>query len=169
MKFCNVRDVKCPQRANAKDAGIDFYIPMDLTFNDLAEKPGEGHEYFFMNGGLDHIRLDPGGRCLIPSGIHVRLDPGTALVLMNKSGVAAKRGLIIGSCVVDETYTGEIHISLINTTSNSVKIEPGEKIVQGVIWDVSHSIPEEFDTVEELYKDFETDRGAGGFGSSGTK
>ncbi len=167
MKFCKVRDVKSPIRANKTDAGVDFFVPMDLEWDDLKGKPAEGHEYIFMNDGLDHIRLDPGGRCLIPSGIHVRLDPGTALVIMNKSGVAAKHGLIVGSCVVDESYTGEIHISLINTTNHSVNIEPGQKIVQGIIWNVHHSIPENCNSLDELYKNFKTNRGSGGFGSSG--
>jgi dUTP pyrophosphatase len=169
MQFCTVRNVKKPKRANSTDAGIDFFVPDEMTPEDFRGKPEEGAELFFMNGYLDSIRLDPGGRVLIPSGVHVRLNPGTALVLMNKSGVAAKRGLVIGSCVVDESYMGEIHISLINTTSNSVRIEPGEKITQGLILNVEQSKPEEAADLDELYKDFESSRGAGGFGSSGTK
>jgi len=169
MKFCKVRDVKSPARANMTDAGVDFFVPMNLEWDDLKGKPAEGHEYFFMNGGLDHIRLDPGGRCLIPSGIHVRLEPGTALVLMNKGGVASKTGLVVGACVVDEDYMGEIHISMINTTNHSVKIEPGQKIVQGVIWDVNQSEPDDCNNLEDLYKDFESTRGEGRLGSSGTK
>lgn len=169
MQFCTTRKVKKPCRANDTDAGIDFFVPEDLTIEDFKGKPQDGSECLFLNGNLDSVRLDPGGRVLIPSGVHVRLQAGTALVLMNKSGVAAKSGLIIGSCVVDESYTGEVHISLINTTSHSVKIEPGQKIVQGLILLVGHSMPEEFESIEALYDGFESERGAGGFGSSGTK
>lgn len=169
MKYTKVKNVKSPCRANTTDAGIDFFVPDDLTKTELDRKPHDGAEFFCINGFMDHIRLDPGGRCLIPSGIHVRLEPGTALLLVNKSGVAANKGLTVGSCLVDETYTGEVHLSIINTTAHSVRIEPGDKIVQGIILNVSHSMPEEFASEEDLYKDFETTRGAGGFGSSGTK
>lgn len=168
MKYCTVRQVKNPKRANSTDAGVDFFVPEDLTQQDFTGKPSDGSEGLFLNGYLDEIRLDPGGRTLIPSGVHVRLEPGTALVLMNKSGIAAKEGLVIGSCVVDESYTGEIHISLINTTSHSVRIKPGQKIVQGLILDVEQSKPTEAQTLEELYEGFDSDRGAGGFGSTGT-
>ena len=167
MKFCTVRKVKKPNRANSTDAGIDFFVPEDLTPEDFIGKPAEGNEYFFLNGYLDSIRLDPGGRVLIPSGVHVRLQSGTAMVLMNKSGITAKKGLVIGSCVVDESYMGEVHLSLINTTSHSVKIEPGQKITQGLILNVEQSRPESSETLEELYEGFESDRGANGFGSSG--
>lgn len=171
MKFCKTRDVKNPIRANSTDAGVDFFVPTDLNKDSFEDKPRQGVELAFgdITGTLLELRLDPGGRILIPSGIHVRLEPGTALVLMNKSGVAAKDGLIIGACVVDESYTGEIHLSLINTTCTSVFIRPGQKITQGLILDVTQGETEETESLEELYKDFESDRGAGGFGSSGTK
>lgn len=169
MQFCTVREVKNPNRANSTDAGVDFFIPTDLTPDDFNGKPMDGCEPFFLNGILDEIRLDPGGRVLVPSGVHVRLNRGTALVLMNKSGVAAKEGLVIGSCVVDESYTGEIHLSLINTTSHSVRITAGQKIVQGLILNVEQSKPMEAATLEELYDGFDSERGAGGFGSTGTK
>lgn len=169
MQFCTVREVKNPNRANSTDAGVDFFVPTNLALEDFKGKPSDGCYTEFVNDVLDSIRLDPGGRVLIPSGVHVRLEAGTALVLMNKSGVAAKEGLVIGSCVVDESYTGEIHISLINTTSHSVWIKAGQKIVQGLILNVEQSKPMEAATLEELYEGFDSERGDGGFGSTGTK
>lgn len=169
MKYCKVRKVKNPNRANSTDAGIDFYVPENITVEDLKDKSKEDCVPSFMNGYLDEILLSPGGRVLIPSGVHVRLDPGTALILMNKSGVAAKKGLVIGSCVVDESYTGEIHLSLINTSSHIVTINAGDKIAQGLIFDVRQSVPCEIDSIDELYDGFKSERGDGGFGSSGEK
>jgi dUTP pyrophosphatase len=169
MQFCTTRQVKKPNRANSTDAGVDFFVPEDLAPEDMDGKPSEGSQLFFMNGSLESILVGPGGRVLIPSGVHVRLEPGTALVLMNKSGVAAKEGLVIGSCVVDESYTGEIHLSLINTSPVFKIIEAGSKIAQGLILNVEQTKPTELDTLEELYEGFESERGAGGFGSSGTK
>lgn len=169
MDYTKVRDVKSPTRANATDAGIDFFVPEGLKVEDFHAKPCDNVSFAWHNDGtLKYINVLRSGRVLIPSGIHVRLRPGTALVLMNKSGVAAKTGLVVGSCVVDETYTGEVHLSMINTSVAGQQIKPGDKIVQGLILNVSNSIPEEFATKEDLYSGFETTRGEGGFGSSGT-
>lgn len=170
MKYTKVKNVKNPCRANTTDAGIDFFVPDDLVRSDFDMKPKDNVSFAWNEDGtLKYINVLSGGRVLIPSGIHVRLEPGTVLVLMNKSGVAAKTGLIVGSCVVDETYTGEIHISMINTSVCGKEIHPGDKIVQGLIFNISNCKPEEYKSEYELYKGFETTRGAGGFGSSGTK
>lgn len=170
MQFCKVREVKSPRRANSTDAGVDFFVPSDLLYDDVMQKPQENLDvYNTLEQVVTKINVKPNGRVLIPSGIHVRLLPGTALVLMNKSGVAAKKGLVVGSCVVDETYMGEIHLSMINTTDHTVTIEPGDKIVQGLILNVNNDMPMEAGDLEELYEGFDSDRGAGGFGSSGTK
>ena len=71
MKFCKVRKVKTPIRANNTDAGIDFFVPEDQKI----------------------ISLDPGESCLIPSGIKCNVPEGFALVAFNKSGVAVKKAL----------------------------------------------------------------------------
>lgn len=170
MYFTKTREVKSPVRANLNDAGMDFFIPSNLPEKSIT-MIDSSCSYTVTDGdvAVNMIRIDAGGRVLIPSGIHVRLQPGTALILMNKSGVAHKLGLIIGSCVVDESYTGEIHLSLINTTSKPVMIEAGQKIAQGIIFNMNYAIPTEVEGIDELYRDFETSRGAGGFGSSGEK
>lgn len=169
MKYTKVKNVKSPCRANSTDAGIDFFVPDDLVKTDFDLKPKDNVSFAWNEDGtLKYINVLSGGRVLIPSGVHVRLEPGTALVLMNKSGIAAKTGLVVGSCVVDETYTGEVHLSMINTSVVGKQILPGDKIVQGLILNVSHSMPEEFETEADLYEGFESTRGAGGFGSSGT-
>ncbi len=179
MKFCKVRNVKNPSRANSTDAGVDFFIPNlhvgDFDISDIQSKgsylvrDGDTIDAKFTETSfpIKGIEVRPNGRILIPSGIHVRLEPGTALILMNKSGVAAKLGLIVGSCVVDESYMGEIHISLINTTDKPVIVECGQKIVQGLILDVGNSLPTEFVDTDELYEGFKSDRGAGAFGHTG--
>ena len=92
MKFAKVKDVKTPKRANNTDAGIDFFVP---------ETAGT-------------ITLTPGDSCLIASGIKVNVPEGYALVAFNKSGVATKKGLQVGACVVDCGYQGEVHIHLVN-------------------------------------------------------
>jgi len=145
MKFTKIRDVKSPTRANATDAGIDFFIPNDHVFS----------------------YLKPGASVLIPSGVKVNCPEGYALIAFNKSGVAVKKNLHVGACVVDHGYQGELHLNLTNVGSEDQTIEGGDKIVQFVLLPLG---PPEVEEVEEteLYEEVSA-RGEGGFGSSGTK
>ncbi len=149
VKMSKTRSVKVPQRANSgADAGIDFFVPDDFVAQ----------------------TLQPGQSVKIPAGIKVEVPAGYALVFFNKSGVAAKRSLIVGACVIDHGYSGEVHINMINAGDVEQTIVPGEKIVQGILIPVVT-----FETIEvpedELYASIHVagSRGAGGFGSTGTK
>lgn len=149
VKMTKTRDTILPARANSgADAGIDFYVPQDFKKTDLA----------------------PGGSVLIPSGIKVEVPVGYSLIFFNKSGVASKKSLIVGACVVDSGYAGEVHLNLINVGDDIQTISPGDKIVQAIMVPVIT-----FETIEvseeELYRDIHVagNRGAGGFGSTGTK
>jgi len=146
MKITKIKDVKTPTRANTTDAGVDFFIPNDY------------------NGKTD---LSPGESCFIPSGIKVNVPEGYALIAFNKSGVATKKGLHVGACVVDCGYQGELHINLTNVSAEYQTIAAGDKIVQFVLLPLGDPTIE---LVEEnnLYESVST-RGEGGFGSSGTK
>jgi len=146
MKISKIRDVKTPTRANPTDAGIDFFIPNDY----------EGKTELF-----------PGESCFIPSGVKVNCPEGFALVAFNKSGVAVKKGLHVGACVVDHGYQGEIHINLTNVSAEDQSIAAGDKIVQFVLLplgDPSVELVEENNLYESV-----SSRGEGGFGSSGTR
>jgi dUTP pyrophosphatase len=142
MKISKVRNVKTPTRGTDRSAGIDFYVPEDQDCLLLA-----------------------GESCLIPSGIKANVPKGYALIAFNKSGVAVKKNLHVGACVVDEDYQGEIHINLTNVGTNPVTMQSGEKIVQFVLLPVFYDDVEEV-SVESLYEN-ETARGSGGFGSTG--
>ena len=87
--------------------------------------------------------------------------------VMNKSGVAVKKGLIVGACVVDSDYQGEIMFNVWNVSSVAVALESGTKIVQMVL------VPILFPTLEEVSLDNlfvdDSERGSGGFGSTGLK
>ena len=143
MKIAKIRNVKTPNRGTSESAGIDFYVPEDYS---QTIKPGES--------------------CLIPSGIKANVPSGFALVAFNKSGVAVKKNLYVGACVVDEDYQGEIHINLTNVGKRSVEISSGEKIIQFVLLPVNYDIIEEVE--EKNLFETTTVRGAGGFGSTGT-
>ena len=171
LKYCKVREVKSPVRAHAEDAGIDFYIPENIDVDTFTSKCDMVKDYVSYNLTDDYyikdIILTPGQSILIPSGIHVKIPHGYALIFMNKSGVATKKHLHVGACVVDETYQGECHLNVTNVGKDTVTISAGEKLVQGLIIPISFCQTEEILSLDELYKGFETTRGSGGFGSTG--
>lgn len=146
MKISKIRNVKTPERGTPLSAGLDFFVPFDF--------PGE------------HFLL-PGDAVNIPSGIKVAIPHGFALVFMNKSGVAVKKGLQVGACVIDEDYQGEIHLHVRNATQDVQSIKPGEKLVQALLVPVEYCDVEVVDD-EDLYTE-KTQRGEGRFGSTGTE
>lgn len=110
------------------------------------------------------IVLEPGQRALVPTGVRVQLPPHTALFVMPRSGLAAKHGVTVLNApgVVDSGYRGEIFVPLINhDPETAFTIEPGDRIAQLVIMRVPAV---SFKQVESLD---DSDRGAGGFGSTG--
>ena len=88
---------------------------------------------------------------------------------MNKSGIATKKGLSVGACVIDEDYQGEIHIHLTNISNNSTTIEGGDKIVQCLILPINYEGVEIVESEDQMWNGEVTERGSGGFGSTGTK
>lgn len=106
LKYTKVRKVKSIARAHAEDAGIDFYIPEDLTMEQMKEKLATTGSDVVINMDGDFIKsfeLAAGHSILIPSGIHVKIPHGYALIYMNKSGIASKRHLHVGACVTGNT------------------------------------------------------------------
>ena len=95
LKIAKIRKVKTPERSG-KNAGFDFFVPDTFKKTSL------------------HPRMS----IVIPSGIKIRIPENYCLIGFNKSSIGSK-GLIIGACVIDENYTGEIHINIINTFNHS--------------------------------------------------
>ena len=113
------------------------------------------------------IDLDFGEKILIPSGIHVKLPKNVFLNAANKSGIASKRGLVVGAQTIDIDYQGEIHIQLMNVCNNIAIINAGDKIVQFIAYFQPYMKEvKEYNSIDELYKNIESERGSGGFGSS---
>lgn len=144
IQFVRTKDVKIPERGTSKSAGLDFFVPND--FKD--------------------VWLEPQQSIVIDMGIHLLLPKNKALVAMNKSGVAVKKGIVVGACVIDEDYQGELKVHLINTSKIPVIISPSEKIVQFLLLDVSYAETEEKETNEQLYQNQQSERKQGGFGST---
>lgn len=173
VQFTKIRDVKSPNRANTNDAGIDFFIP-NYTEDFLADlqKKNENNEISYhvdCNKNTLEIILAPHSQILIPSGIKVNIcDKNTYLDANNKSGVATKYRLTVGAKVIDADYRGEVHINLLNNSNEFITITSGQKIVQFIhkeyiktqLIEISNN---EYDNLAQ------TDRGTGGFASTGEK
>lgn len=168
VKLVKLRKVKTPTRGTSVSAGLDFYIPDDIDSNKIKYfYPITDEPYYHYESNND-ITIHPKESILIPSGIKVNVPHGYCLEFKNRSGLASKKSLIFGAHVVDEDYTGEIFFNIHNIGEYAVTLHPGDKIIQGVFHQVEYPLVEVVDTEEELFKDKETERGAGGFGSTGS-
>lgn len=109
------------------------------------------------------ITLGPLERCLVPTGLFIELPLGFEAQIRPRSGLAAKRGLTLLNSpgTIDSDYRGEIKCILVNLSNEAQTIEAGERIAQMVI---ARHEQVEWEAVEQLIA---TDRGAGGFGSTG--
>lgn len=145
MKVLKVKklreDAILPQRAHATDSGLDLFAAEDVVIWYKEHK-------------------------LIPTGIAIELEPGYEAQVRSKSGLALKQGAFVLNSpgTVDHGYQGEVGVILFNTSGTEVvKIKKGQKIAQLVIQKVE--LPEVIE-VDEIYNEG-TDRGDGGFGSTG--
>lgn len=130
-----------PKRATEGSAGADLYACID-----------------------EPIELMPGQLAKIPTGIAIELaDKGLAAFLFARSGLGVKHGITLSNSVgvVDSDYRGEICVGLCNVSDKPYTIQPMERVAQMVIMPV---VCAEFISADELG---ETERGEGGFGSSG--
>lgn len=108
------------------------------------------------------VRIEAGGRALIPTNIAVALPVGLALLICPRSGLSAKSGVTVhnGPGVIDADYRGGIGV-ILHATERAFVVNPGDRVAQGVLVPVARAV---FEEVAELD---ETVRGAGGFGSTG--
>lgn len=165
-------DIKAPEREYG-NGGVDFYIPKhtDTFVKAFNEKNAAANAILDVNDAGDPvIKIMPHGRANIPSGIRSFIPANVALEAQNKSGIATKYGLVYGASVVDASYKGIIHISLINTTGKIVELPLGMKAVQFLprVIDISPIKVYNNISLDEFYEGFEfSNRGEGAFGSTG--
>ena len=113
----------------------------------------------------DAIDLAPGATILVPAGFSLHIgDPGLAAIILPRSGLGARHGIVLGNLVglIDSDYQGPIMVSLWNRSAKPYRIEPMERVAQMVIQPV---VQARFQVVEAFC---ETERGSGGFGSTGS-
>ena len=139
-----------PVRANPSDAGLD-----------LRWTPTEQSE--------EALTIGPGESVLIPTGCTFGIPHGYMMEIKNKSGVAYKRRLLVGACVVDSGYEGEVFVNLHNIGNETQYLEPGDKVAQAVVVPVVHArfVASESPDIYEWCQITISNRGAGALGSTG--
>lgn len=140
-------EAKLPIRAHSTDAGMDFF--------------------FCPDSNTAAVRVEPNRSVLLGTGIKMEVPSGCMLQIMNKSGVASKKQLVTGACVVDEGYDGEIFVNLHNIGTETQFIEPGQKLAQGVF--VRIEKPVLWEIKESSVYGKSTSRGDGALGSTGDR
>lgn len=140
VKIVNKSNHQLPSYATASSAGMDLKANI-----------------------LEPIVLKPMERYLFPTGIYIQLPEGCEAQIRPRSGLAAKYGITVTNApgTVDADYTGEVKVSLINLSNDTFVVQPGERIAQMVV------ARYEKITWNEVAELDETERGAGGFGSTG--
>lgn len=134
-----------PSRAHETDAGLDLYTPVDVAVERCKWTPSEGLTV---------------GSAVIDTGVHVEIPKGYVGFIKSKSGLMVKSGLTADG-TIDCGYTGSIVVKLFNHTSHTHFFEAGDKIAQLVLLPIITPDLEVVDSLED------TERGDGGFGSTG--
>ena len=137
---------KLPKRAYSNDAGVDVYYC-----------PSEGER--------DLVSIEPGCNAKLPTGLSVQIPHSFMLEVKNKSGLAAKHSVVVGACVVDHGYSGEVFVDLHNIGRETYTVSSGQKIAQFVLIPVFTG--EVMEITESEPYDGTSERGSGGFGSTG--
>ena len=142
VKIVNRSQWPLPQYATTQSAGVDL----------RADIP-EG------------MVLAPLGRAMVSTGLYLEIPAGYEAQVRPRSGLAAKKGVTVLNSpgTIDADYRGEVRVILVNLSSEPFTVEPGERIAQMVIARHEHVEWEEVEVLEE------SERGAGGFGSTGVK
>ncbi len=142
---------------------------LDPRIGDTIELPHyatDGSAGLDMRACIDEpLTVAPGETVLVPTGLAIHIgDPTLAAVLWPRSGLGHKHGLVLGNLtgLIDSDYQGQVFVSCWNRGSKAYEVKPGERIAQMVFVPVEQV---KFEVVDEFH---ESDRGAGGFGSSGT-
>lgn len=177
LLYCKTRNVRSLERGTKLSAGIDFFVPelcKKTTKDIINHKKNIDKDILVSNG---KIYIKPHQSVLVPSGIKTDILKScdglglideinnVALIAFNKSGVATSKQLVVGACVVDSDYQGEIWIHVINTSDRTVTLNENDKIVQFLAIPILGLNPVEKEEKELFVAD--TERKDGGFGHTG--
>lgn len=166
VDIINISNNPLPQYETSKSAGMDIRADFSrITPQNPIKIFGEGEIVFAGEGHTKTmLRLEPGSRALVPTGIFTAIPEGYEVQIRPRSGLAIKKGLNVINCVgtIDADYRNEWGVPVTNQGLETIWIEDGERICQAILNKVERI---DWNIVESLDK---TDRN-GGFGSTGTR
>jgi dUTP pyrophosphatase len=151
--------------AGVKKRRLDVKVLDERIRSQLPAYATEGSAGLDLRAAIDApITLNPGDSTLVPSGLAIHLDdPGLAAVIIPRSGLGHKHGIVLGNLVglIDSDYQGQVFVSCWNRGKEPFELKPLERLAQLVVVPV---VQVELNVVEDFD---ESHRGAGGFGSTG--
>ena len=151
--------------AGVKTRRLDVKVLDERIRSQLPAYATEGSAGLDLRAAIDApITLKPGDSTLVPSGLAIHLDdPGLAAVIIPRSGLGHKHGIVLGNLVglIDSDYQGQVFVSCWNRGKEPFELKPLERLAQLVVVPV---VQVELNVVEDFE---ESRRGAGGFGSTG--
>lgn len=167
VNVINNSENKLPQYETKGSAGFDIRVDFSrVTPENTIKVYGDAEVVFAGEGHTKTmIRLEPMTRALLPTGLFTAIPEGWQVSFRPRSGMAIKKGLTLINTpsLIDCDYRGEWKLPVINLGQETVWIEDGERICQGVLEQVNHIEWNEVNTLDE------TERGKGGFNSTGSK
>lgn len=163
VKVINLSNNELPKYETKGAAGMDLRADFSRVTTENPIKFYAGSGYFDFEKKM--LRIDPMARVLIPTGLKVALPEDIEMQIRPRSGMALKKGLTVINTpgTVDEDYRGEVGVPVINLNTESIWIENAERICQAVFNRVEKITWNSVDTLDE------TERGEGGFNSTGSK
>lgn len=142
IKYSKIKKVKSPTIAYEDPAGIDIYVPEDFVSTNMM----------------------PGQNILISTGLKLNIPEGYYIEVKNRSSIASKKQLIVGACIIDNDYQGEVFIDIHNISVSIRSVEPNEKIAQLILHKKYKT--ELIEVPERILYSLETKRGSSALGSS---
>lgn len=167
MKYSLVKQAKQPTRGHYNDAGLDIYVPKFNKQFMLSIYQMNSADSFFFITEQHKLGIAPHKRIKLPTGLHFNIPSGNILLVLQKTSVPNKTGIISGARVIDQNYQGQFIASLINTSDTMAYLQQDQKFIQLVLSPVSYPTLQKVELID-LYEE-ESDRGAGAFGSTGLK
>ncbi len=158
MKIVLDEGAKIPTRAHETDAGLDLYCREEVTIYPIGRKDVTG---VFANGQYRLAYFDIPNSVSIDTGVHMEIPNGYFGKIESKSGLNVKNGIVSCGGVIDSGYTGSIVVKLYNFGTEPYIFQAGDKVAQIII---QPYIAPDLEVVDKLC---DTDRGSGGFGSTG--
>ena len=141
LRFRKVRNVPSPSLGKEKSSIINFYVPYDLSINEMSRlQPIKGQVQVVTDPTTGIIRefiMPPQTRVIMPLGVKITLPEGKIGMFLDKYRIATTTGLVVLSKLVDHDIDSELCVNMFNASTDPVRVAPGKNLVQMILVDAS--------------------------------